>query len=346
MPMNIYSTGAIRETIRLFDRPKPFLLDLFFRNQINSQEEEILFDVQIFKRRISPFVAPHVPGKLVASTGYKTERFKPAYVKDKRALDPKRPLQRALGEQIGGAPNMSPAQREAAILGDELLDMQNMYYRGLEVMAADALDDGVVTVTGDGYPAVSVDFGRPAGHTVTLTSGDRWGEANVSPVSSVEAWAATFLGGSGVPVTDIVFTPGAWGLMKADAKFEKSIDTTLRGSGASGDLSALPDFGGQLVGMYNNSVRMWLYANKYVNAAGSEVDVLADYTVLAGNASPEGAQTRAFGAIVDPEAGYVADESFTKSWTEQDPGQRLVMLQGAPLTVLSRPAATFRAKVR
>lgn len=344
--MDIYSTGAIREVIRTFERPKPFLLDLFFRNQVNSQEEEILFDIQVFKRRISPFVAPHVPGKLVAQTGYSTDRFKPAYVKDKRALDPTRPLKRAIGEQIGGAPSMSPAQREAAILGDELLDMQNMYYRALEVMAADALADGVVTVTGEGYPAVSVDFGRPNGHTVTLTTSARWGESGVSPVESLEGWAATFLGNSGVPVTDIVFTPSAWKLFKKDADFKDATDTTLRGTTSGADFSALPDFGGAPLGMYNANVRMWLYANKYVNSAGSEVDVLADYSVLLGNASAEGAQTRAFGAIVDPTAGYVADESFTKSWTENDPGQRLVMLQGAPLTVLSRPAATFCAKVR
>src|SRR5690606_22152380 len=116
-----------------------------------------------------------------------------------------------------------------------------------------------------------------------------------------------------------------------DPQFKDAVDTTLRGTTAQLDLTALPDFGGQLIGMYNSSTRRWLYANKYADDNGVDQNVLADYTVLRGNSSPEGAPTRAFGAIIDPEAGYVAEESFTKSWTEQDPGQRIIMMQSAPL---------------
>jgi hypothetical protein len=344
--MDIYSTGAIREVIRTIERPKPFLLDLFFRNQVNSTDEEILFDVELKKRRVAPMVAPHVPGKLVAQNGYRTERFAPAYVKDKRPLDPKRPLKRAIGEQIGGNPQLTPAQREAAILNQELMDQQDMLYRRLELMAADALDDGIVTVTGEGYPSVTVDFGRPAGHTISLSGSAEWDDAGISPIENVEDWSATFLTNAGVPVTDIVFDQKALRLFRKDPQFKDAVDTTLRGTTAQLDLTALPDFGGQLIGMYNSSTRLWLYANKYADDAGVDQNVLADYTVLLGNSSPEGAQTRAFGAIVDPEAGYVAEESFTKSWTEQDPGQRIIMMQSAPLTVLSRPGATFRARVK
>jgi hypothetical protein len=344
--MDIYSTGAIREVVRTIERPKPFLLNTFFRNQINSTDEEILFDVEIKKRRIAPMVAPHVPGKVVAQNGYRTERFNPAYIKDKRPLDPRRPLKRAIGEQIGGNPSLSPMQREAAILNQELMDQQDMLYRRLELMAADALDDGISTVTGDGYPSVTVDYGRPAGHTVSLTGTTEWGDAGISPIENVEDWAGTFLSNAGVPVTDIVFDLKAYRFFRADPLFKEAVDTTLRGTTSSIDLTALPDFGGQLIGMYNSTTRLWLYANKYTDDNGVDQNVLADYTVLMGNSSPEGAQTRAFGAIIDPEAGYVAEESFTKSWTENDPGQRIIMMQSAPLTVLSRPAATFRARVK
>ncbi len=346
MPMDIYSTGAIRGVVRALVTPSPFLVKTVFRNAIFSQEEEILFDVEIKRRRISPLVAPHVPGKLVAQGGYRTDRFTPATIKDKRALNPKRPIQRMMGEQIGGAPAMTPAQRSAAILNMELQDQVDMAWRRFEVMAADALVDGIVTVTGDGYPSVTVDFGRPAGHTVTLAGASRWGQAGISPVDNLATWSTTFLKNSGLAVTDVVFCVNAWGFFQADPKFVKAVDTTLRGSEASGRFTPTPMEGAQLVGVLNSNTRLWLYSNWFVDPADdTEKVVLDDNSVVLFNDSADGAQSMGFGAIQDEELGYPSVEFAAKSWTEKDPAQRLILGQSAPLTILSRPAATFYAKV-
>jgi hypothetical protein len=168
----------------------------------------------------------------------------------------------------------------------------------------------------------------------------------VSPFESIEDWSATFAQNSGVPVTDIVVDRLALRLLRADPLFKEAVDTTLRGTTASLDLTKLPDFGGQLVGIWNSTVKIWMYFNTYHDDNGALQKVLPDYTVLLGNGSEDGAQTRCFGAIEDPEAGYIAAESFTKSKIEFDPARRVVLMQGAPLPVLARPAATFRARVR
>lgn len=347
MPMDIYSTGAIRGVVRSLTTPNPALLKYFFRNVIQSEEEEILFDVEIKRRRVAPLVAPHVPGKLIASAGYRTERFKPACIKDKRALDPNRPLKRVMGEQIGGNPAMTPAAREAAILGYELQDQIDGVWRRLELMAADALVDGVVTVTGEGYPAVTVDYGRAAGHSVTLLTTARWGEADVSPIDNLQTWSTTFLQNSGLPVTDVFVDADAWGYIKADPKFKDTIDTTLRGTDGRAQLFATVMEGAQLVGMLNNTTRIWLYANWYVDPADdTEKSVLPQYSVLLGNDGADGAQAQCYGAIPDPELGYPAEMFAGKSWIEKDPAQRILLGQSCPLPVLSRPNATFYAKVR
>lgn len=347
MPMDIYSTGALRGVVRSISTPNPALLKYFFRNVIQSTEEEILFDVEIKRRRVSPFVAPHIAGKLVASAGFRTERFKPACVKDKRAINPNRPLARAMGEQIGGAPAMTPAQREAAILGYELQDQVEMNWRRLELMAADALIDGIVTVTGEGYPSVAVNFGRPNGHSVALTGTDEWGDVGVSPVANLLTWMTTFLQNSGLPCTDVFFVPDSWALFKTDPEFKNAVDTTLRGTVASSPWLVTPMEGAQLVGTLNNTTRLWLYANWYVDPADdTEKAVLPAYSVLLGNDSVDGAQAQCFGAVPDPELGYPAEMFVAKSWTEKDPAQRILLGQSCPLTVLSRPAATFYAKVK
>lgn len=351
--MDIYSTGAIAQVVRLIQPVKPFLLETFFRNKIVAKDKEILFDVEIGRRRVSPFVAPHVPGKLVNSNGFRMDRLEPANVKDLRVIDLDRPLRRGIGEPVGGSPTLSPQQREAAIVKQELEDQLNMYNRRQEVMAADALYDGILTVAGDGYPTVNVDYGRAAGHTVTLTSTARWTtddvaiQAGVSPIGDLEGWRSTFLQNSGLPATDVVFTPDAWKIFKKDPDFKTAIDTTLRGTTSAASFTSESMEGGELVGYLNNSTRLWQYQNWYVDPADdTEKVILPAYTVLLGNASPDGAQTRGYGVIQDAKLGFPSVEFASRAFVPDDPARTHLLAQGAPLPILSRPNATFRAKVK
>ena len=107
---------------------------------------------------MAPFVSPLVQGKLVEQRRYQTNIFKPAYIKDKRAPDLRKPVRRMIGERIGG--EMSGAEREAANLEFELTDQVDVLNRRLEWMGAQALTKGQVIVEGEGFDTVVVDFGR------------------------------------------------------------------------------------------------------------------------------------------------------------------------------------------
>jgi hypothetical protein len=353
MPMNIYSTGAIAQVVRTIQPVRPFLFQSVFRNKVFARGKEILFDVEIGRRRVSPFVAPRLPGKLVNSKGYRTDRIEPANIKDVRVLDPDRVLSRQAGEPIGGAPALDPGQREQALLRQELQDMADMYWRRQEVMAADALIDGIVTVTGDGYDAVTVNYGRAAGHSVTLTSTARWTtddvaiQSGVSPIANVETWRSTALQNSGLPMTDIVFTPDAWRIFKKDPDFKTAVDTTLRGTTAAANFSPEGMEGGELVGYLNNQTRLWQYQNWYVDPADdTEKVVLPAYSVVMFNNSPDGAQSRGYGVIQDALLGYPSVEWASRAFVPNDPAVTHIIGQGAPLPILSRPNATFYAKVK
>jgi hypothetical protein len=78
-----------------------------------------------------------VEGKLVESRKYQTNRFKPAYIKDKRAPDLRKPVRRQIGERIGGG-DLTPEQRQQANLAFEMEDQIDMLDRRLEWMAAQA----------------------------------------------------------------------------------------------------------------------------------------------------------------------------------------------------------------
>ena len=138
--MDIFTTGVLRRVVAELPPPQPFILNSFFAQEQRETGEEIHFDVDTGRRRIAPFVSPIVAGQVVASRGFRTDTFKPAYIKDKRVFDGNRPLKRAMGERIGG--ELSPAARMQAIMASELQDQLDMLTRRMEVMAVEALRTG------------------------------------------------------------------------------------------------------------------------------------------------------------------------------------------------------------
>lgn len=340
--MNIYDTAVLQAVVDSLKRPSTFLLDMFFPMVSQATEEEIKFDVEDGKRRIAPFVSPLIQGKLVESLGYSTKTFRPAYVKDKRVIDPNKPLRRMIGEQIGG--NMAPAGREQAVIARELQDQVDMLQRRFEVMSSEALREGQVTVEGEGYDTVVVDYGRDANLEVTLTSTDRWGEADINPHEDLEAWALDVQRIEGAVVTDVVMDPEAFKLARANQQFRDLLDNRrIEGAGIS-DVFLTGNSAGQMKGFIGNW-RIWTYQDWYIDAAEVEQQVMPDHTVLM-VARNQLLGTRHFGAIRDAELGYQAVEFAPKSWIEKDPAVRYLLLQSAPLIVPYRPNAVLRATVR
>ena len=92
MSVDIFSTHVLTKVVERLDRPSSFLLDVFFGQEQTEDSEEIHFDIDKSKPRLTPFVSPLVAGKVVNDEGYVTKSFKPAYAKDKRRFDPSRPL--------------------------------------------------------------------------------------------------------------------------------------------------------------------------------------------------------------------------------------------------------------
>ncbi|PWG61768.1 major capsid protein [Sediminicurvatus halobius] len=338
--MNVYDTAFLQALVESLKRPTAFLLNTFFPLVAQSQAEEIKFDVEDGRRRIAPFVHPYVQGKLVESLGYQTKTFRPAYVKDKRVIDPDKPLRRMAGEQIGGT--MMAGNREQLILASELQDQVDMLTRRLEVMASEALRQGQVTVEGDGYDTVVVNFGRDGNLAIDLAPGDQWGEAGVEPVDDLEEWAELVQKTEGAVVTDIVMEPDAFKQFRSNQKARDLLDNRNMMTGQIQPIAS-PGNSGQLKGIIGNW-RIWTYQDWYIDSAGVEQPMMPTGTVLLAG-TPQVLGTRHFGAIRDAELGYQALEFAPKSWIQPDPAVRYLMLQSAPLVVPYRPNATFRATV-
>ncbi|HHG9211752.1 major capsid protein [Morganella morganii] len=347
--MNIYDTDVLIQVVPNLMTSQNWLLDKFFPNITESDTEEVSIDVDVGLRRLAPFVSPLVEGKLVESRKFQTNSFKPAYIKDKRAPDLRKPIRRQIGERIGG--QYSAAEREMLNLQFELTDQIDMINRRLEWMAASALQTGTVTVTGEGYETQVVDFGRSSDLTIALSGADKWpetveaGKTNTKPTDDIEDWAQRMLKESGAVATDIVFTTKSWKAFRLDTSVKDSAIT----------FPALSPFGNQInpgtqiktgavyKGRWGN-YDLWVYNDWFIDPLdGKEKPMIADGSVIMSGADLMG--TRAFGAIIDPAFNYGPMAYAPKSWLQHDPAQRFIMVQSAPLVIPSRVNASLCAVV-
>ena len=341
----IYDTNALVQVVPNLKRPQKFLLDRFFSNIVTSDTEYVSIDVDVGKRRMSPFVSPLVEGKLVEQRRYQTNIFKPAYIKDKRAPDLRKPVRRMIGERIGG--DLTGQERAMANLEFEMTDQIDMIDRRLEWMAAQALLNGTVTITGEGFPTVVVDFGRDPTLTVALTSGALWSAANIAagtatPSQNVEQWGHVMLKKSGGVGTDLVFSTTAWNNFLLDPVVKQGIWYPGSGQGNTIQIGAQIQRGAQYKGHWGQ-YELWVYNDWYVDDNNIEQPMIPDGTMLI--CGPDLLGTRAFGQILDPAFNYAPMPYAPKTWVENDPAQRFIMMQSSPIVIPSRVNACVAATV-
>lgn len=340
--MDFFTTDTLNVVVASLLGPGTnFLIDRYFGTVQMSQTEEIHFDTLSGKRRISPFVSPLVEGQIVEHQGFTTSTFKPAYIKDKRVFDMNRPLKRSPGEPIGG--NMAPADRLRALIAQDMADQLGMLNRRLEVMAGEVLTTGKSTISGEKYPTQVLDFGRAAGNTIVAAP--LWSDAtNSTPLDDIDTWAMTVLQATGARLNDVIMTVDSW-------KAFRNSNQVKNQQGLYRTLGAMPSLtpgtpiteGGSFMGIIDG-YNIFVYSSWYVDPADSvEKPILPAGTVLLTGPQIEG--VRAYGAIRDEQAGLRPQAYFVKSWIEEDPAVRFVMMQTAPLVVPYRVNATVKARV-
>jgi hypothetical protein len=341
--VSIYDTAVLNRVVETLVNPISFFKSNYFGAVETSDSETIMFDTVTHKRRITPFVSPLVQGKVIEGYGYATKSFSPAYAKDKRVFNPNKAFKRLAGEKIGGS--LSPEARLKASIAFAMQDQIDMLNRRLEVMAAESLVRGKCLIHGDDYAAVDIDFGRDPSLTVGLTGTDKW-DSGGTPLDDIEAWGDLVFAQSGVVAKTVVCDLAAWKLLKADPRFDKLLSTIRRDlSGAN--ISTGPTIQGidnvRYMG-YAGDYEFYVYSGRYIDPMdNTEKPMLPANTVLLLSDQVEGVQH--YGAIRDLKAGINPMQFFVKSWEEEDPSVRFLLMQSAPLMVPYRVNASLAATV-
>lgn len=357
-PYTVWDQNKSLGVVRAVKPEFSYFMDLLFSDyEITSTDEWIDFEkLPVHTRKIAPFVRPLGSGKPLyedRSTGF---RFKPAYSKVKEVIDPLMPLVKRPGvdRSMIHETDLTPEQRRNLIRAAMTQQAVSAIRRRWEWMAARAAIDGKVTVEGEEYPAVELDFRRNASHTVVKTAGTYWGDAGVSIFDDIQTYADRMFDAEfgGYP-TRITITPKVWKVMRNDAEFMKHMDNQVRDPRATVERGVIgPDkvikVGEITVGGNSGAViEIWLHRDTFLDPMdGLMKPFLTDGDILMSASASSFMGYRCFGAIIDPYARYQALDIFARGWMETgDPAVEYMLWQSAPLMVPINPDATLKATV-
>jgi hypothetical protein len=327
----------------------------FFGSELRSEDEYIDFTkLPARGRKIAPLVMPLGRGKPIYEDQETAYRFRPAYVKVEDQIDDLMPLRRRAGidtPMIDDTTELTPMQRLNAIRAQMTADHVASIWRRWDWMAAKAIIDAKVTLSGEDYPTTLVDFQRAANHTVVLTGGSCWGQPGVSIVDEVQKYGDRM---NDAPFGGIIgrITMGSdvWKVVRKDSEFRDHLDTTLKGGNITyerGLVSSDKVFkvGEMLVGGASGQrIELWVNNDTYVDPeTGLTERFLGSKEVVFTSSADAINGYRCFGRIIDRKAQYKALPIFPKSWESGgDTSIEYLTHKSAPLMVPVNPNATLK----
>lgn len=355
MAIELWESNDLYMTItdERLDPIPSFFLDRFFTIPHYSDDEEIIFaKLPQMDRKMAPFILPANQGKpIFSSKGETVKRFKPAYMKPKDAVRPADMTTRKISEVLGS--KMSLQERFDVRTGEILAYHRRAITMRKAHMAAKMILDAKYTFNyeseaGAAYPEVLLDFGRDAGHTVTL-SGSFWSDPDYDIIADVQLWIDRVrdADGGGI-VNEIIVGSAVAPLFRKNKGLKAEMDTTYRGNDVNirTGLLRFNERGLSYVGSFGAGVEVWTYRDQVEQADGTKIELMNPKDVLLLATGVEGVD--AHGAIYDADAmlaGETAQEIFVKQWTTPDPGEVYMMTQTSPLLIPLYPNRTLKATV-
>lgn len=343
MAISLFETRVMLAMLEQMKPVRTFLLDTFFPTIETSNAKNVDIDIVKGKRRLAPFVAPVVEGKVIDHNGYTTRSYTPPYVKPKMITTAQDFLNRAAGEHIYQS-SQNAGQRAATQLGKDLSEMENMITRREEWMAASLVQTGSVSVVGDGVND-TIDFGMDASHLITLAGVDLWSDkTNSTPLEDLRTWRRLIVKDSGITPAVVVMGSDAVNAFLAHPDVRTQLDNRRIDLGLIKP-EQMPSGATYWGFLRDVAMDLWSYDEWYYDEdTSTEKPMIDEKKVVIGATNARTA--RHYGAIQDVEADLLASvPRFPKTWVEKDPSLRVLMVQSAPLVAMHQVDAFACATV-
>lgn len=205
-----------------------FLRDTFFTAREYPPTNLVEFDYRRGRRKMAPFVAPLIGGKVMERQGFETRFFRAPRIAPVRALRTPDLEARLPGETIYSG--RTAADRAAELLAEDVIFCDEAISRREEWMCRQCLVNGKITVTAENgytYDINYLEYGLGAGagtannhETVAIT----WDQATSDPLADLERARLNTIKASGISPNVALFGNTAKETFIRNANVAKYLD--------------------------------------------------------------------------------------------------------------------------
>lgn len=338
--IDIFEPRTMLKFVERMSKPNTFLRDTFFKSREYSTTDKVDIDMKKGSRKIAPYVNEKIGGKLVENSGFKTLTFAPPLVAPYKITTAADIMNRSMGEHVYSA--KSPDERAAEKLVKDLAELEEMVTRREELMCAQSIFQGKITVKGEGLD-YEIDFNFT--NKETLSGTDKWTDPSSKPLADLKRYQRT-VQRRGHVTGDIV-------IMASDV-----VDTFINHRDVQDILNlrhlkvgevnveVLPN-GVTYVGQIPGVGKIYEYNEYYLAEDGEMKPMVPEGTVTLLSSAAEFAMAYASITIAkDDELTTYEAERVPDTWIEKNPARQIAQLNSKPLPIPKEVDSWFVAKVQ
>jgi len=347
---NPFEPRTMLRAVQQRKEPKKFFRDRFFKDRPVSQTENIDVDFKRGQRRMAPVVSIHSSGRIIERIGYKRNTITPPLMLPKKVITWEDAIKTLPGENI--YEGKSPEERVAALLGQDILELDDMSVRREEWMCAQSLITGAISIPDEESALADpsnpknvfeIDFGLE--HTSTNQSTTVWDNYELvtgstdqwksNPLTDIKAWGLAVKQATGITPDTLVLSDDLVDIfLNHPAVVAKSRILEIRLLSVAPEIKASDD-GAAFIGTYLvpglGDVNVYSYPEWYIDdVTGTEMPMLPANTALL--LSTKSDFRLAYGAYYDVALMQMAPVSrYPRQWIDMDGNRRFFQLVSRPL---------------
>jgi hypothetical protein len=326
-----------------------FLRDRYFPTNDSTDlfaTEDVLVEYRDGSKKLAPFVAPRKGGVTVLREGYRMERYTPPYIAPKRPMTADDLKKKGFGEALFS--NLTPAQRQGALMMKDFEEMDIMIARREEAMAAETLlTNGCIMkhISDDlaGGEEMSIQFYDGEDNPAQFTPETDWSAADADILGDIYA-VCEMLAAKGLASTDLIVSPDVGSAILANETILKMLDNRNINIGGV-DPAELPN-GVTKIARLNckgHVVDVLQYSESYTNDAGENAPYIAAGKAIV---TAPGCGRTLYGAVTQVEQSDGQFHTYTakrvpKYYSDAKGNTRELYLTSCPLCIPNNKNAWY-----
>lgn len=344
MAISLFDTRTLLAITEELKKPKTFLRDTFFGNEIVFDTEHVDIDLVTDVRRVAIYNKRDAQGQYVEKKGYDTNSYIPPYLSPFKTLRPKDMKERNPGFHIYGG--QGSRQKIIEKITREMMELDEMITRAEEIQAKQAVFDGIIDLKDiDGNPVeTQINFNRNAQLNMTeaqLKAG-YWTNTTAKPLTDLDEARDRIGKFTGFAADIVIMHHRAFRDFKATTQVKDELDNR-RFESENQLVRRLTDKGAVFRGEVEGFM-IFTYSEFFVDEGTSgldEIDLVPYNKVLV--TSSKARASMLYGAIEytgeENAPDFFAVKRFPQMWTEKNPNRHLLQMHSAPLAVTHHPDA-------